>query len=91
MPRWVVEGFKVYYLECRPNFIGAEGIDRVTRRPVLTSHETDPNVIITEPFFVNSKGSTSFRVKSIVDQFAALVCIAMIHPIQIIFCGDREL
>ena len=68
---WVIEGFKVYYLACRPHFINSEGISKFKRKPIEGQH----NNVITEPFFVNSNGKTEFRVKCIVDQFTSAVCI----------------
>ena len=72
LPRWVIKGIKVYYLEARPNFIGPEGLSKVKRLPIHGEH----NVVVTEQLFVNSQGNTEFRVKSIVDQFTETVCVS---------------
>jgi hypothetical protein len=70
VPRWVVEGLKVYYFEARPHFIGTTGVATYKRLP--TTEET--NEVMTSPLFVNSQGNTDFRVKAICDQFTAMVC-----------------
>ncbi len=75
VPRWVVEGFKVYYLESRPNFISSEGLSKVKRTPALE----DGTEVTTEPFFVNSMGNVEFRVKTIVGQFTSTVCFYAIY------------
>lgn len=69
VPRWMIEGLKVYYLEARPHFIRPEGLRKVKRLPTVD----EQNEVVTEPFFVNSKGNTDFRARAIVDQFTAAV------------------
>ena len=80
VPRWVIEGFKVYYLEPRPHFISSEGLKKYKRMPT----EGEQTEVTTEPFFVNSKGNADFRVKCIVDQFTSAVCMQtfFINPIM---------
>lgn len=71
VPRWLVEGLKLYYLEVRPSYIPASGVGKVKRR-----FADQPTLEIeTEYFFVNSVGSTKFRARSVADQITANVSI----------------
>lgn len=70
IPRWLALGFKIYYLHVRPNFMPLKGLDKIRRLPTVD----ETNIVVTEQFFINSKGTHSFRVKGIVDQICSQVC-----------------
>ena len=38
--------------------------------------------MVTEPFFVNSKGNSNFRVRSIIDQFTSIIEEELAEPMQ---------
>ena len=70
VPRWLVDGLKTYYLEARPHFLPKEGLDVFTR-----VFPDDTRTVKTHRFFVNSNGSTQFKVRQLCDQFQDTVSI----------------
>ena len=64
VPRWLVDGLKTYYLEARPHFLLKEGLDVFTR-----VFADDTRTVRTHRVFVNSNGSTHFKVRQLCDQF----------------------
>lgn len=58
VPRWLAEALMVYFKEVRPNFTTTEGVSKVKR--VFKEY-----FVVTEKFFVNSKGKTDFEMRQI--------------------------
>ena len=71
LPRWLVQGLKLYHTEVRPHFLPQSVPEE--KISFTRSFPEQPIQVKTELFFVNSSGNTKFRVNRIAATVSDMV------------------